>query len=614
MGKIQQLSLHEIQKIAAGEVIDRPANIVKELIENSLDAGATHIKICIQEGGKKVIRIIDNGCGMSHEDALMCCMHHATSKIKSVADLEFVQTFGFRGEALSSIVAVARVTLSTRQAADEHGVMLKFDQGAMISDSIVSLVPGTDIEVEDLFYTVPARKKFLKSTETEWRQILLLVQAYCLDYRSIHFELYHNDQVVINCPPAKSLHDRVTQLWDHAMSSSMVAIEGKNERNDIAIEGLVSNHQFSRYDRSNIFMFVNSRWIKNQHLSKAVLKSYANVLQPGKYPCAIICITVDPVQVDINIHPRKEEVKFLHPQIVESVIHNAVHAALQGTLTRAGIDQRNEEMSQYPKNAAPLFFKQEYAAPVFTFHKPEPSCPKFPEKHASNPSIAPQSEPLEQLIQEEQQVIMQPHRVAGESFGTIIGQYKATYILIERDNELMIVDQHAAHERVLYERFSNRFDEIATVKLLFPLSIMVSSEDCMVLDTHKQIFADYGVMLEPFGQNSFIISATPVHLQNIDFNDLIKQFLGCFYENQGAQTITLSSMLHNKLRALMACKAAVKAGDVLTNAQMEQILKDLSVTENNLTCPHGRPTHWCINHDELEKKFKRDYRSKAREL
>lgn len=613
MGKIRQLPLHEIQKIAAGEVIDRPANIVKELVENSLDAAATHIKIYINDGGKTLIRIIDNGCGMSHDDALMCCVHHATSKIQSIADLESVQTFGFRGEALSSIVAVARVTLSTRHAQDEHGTTLTFEQGQIMSDTMISLIPGSDILVEDLFYTVPARKKFLKNTDTEWRQILLLVQAYCLDYRSIHFELHHNDHMIINCPPVKSFHERVTQLWDHRMSSSMLVVEGKNERNDIILEGLVSNHQFSRYDRSHIFMFVNSRWIKNQHLSKAILKSYANVLPPGKYPCAIICLTVDQLQVDINIHPRKEEVKFLHPQTVESVIHNAIHTALQSTLKQVPVEQPREQESLHIKNAAPVFFKETYNTPVFTFSKPDTIHPKFTENKTEKPQIKEQPEQL-LTVQEEQQEFVHKDNLVEESFGTIIGQYLATYILIERNKELMIVDQHAAHERILYERLSNRFNDIATVQLVFPLSIIVAPDDFIVLDNHKHIFAAYGIIIEPFGQNSFIVSATPVQLQNIDFNDLIKQFIGCFHENHGMQSSTLSAMLHDKLRASMACKAAVKAGDVLTIIQMEQIMKDLSVTENNLTCPHGRPTRWIISSEDLEKKFKRDYRSKAREF
>ncbi len=330
MPRIHQLPPHEAQKIAAGEVVERPANALKELLENALDAGATQISVYIEDAGKQLIRIVDNGCGMSPEDAQLCYKLHTTSKVTSIDDLEKIQTFGFRGEALASISAVSKVTLITKEQEAQQGIKHALEQGNITKETTVPCTTGTDIQVHDLFYNIPARKKFLKKRETEWRHIIQLFQAFCLDYHVIHFKLFSEGKQVHNCPPAQNLTDRLTQLWGHSSAQHMIPVEKQHKQQSVTVTGAVSNHHYVRYDRNHLFFFVNKRWVKNHTLARALLKGYLNVLPPARYPAACIHIEIDPALVDINIHPRKEEVQFLHPRIVETLIQQAVREAKPG--------------------------------------------------------------------------------------------------------------------------------------------------------------------------------------------------------------------------------------------------------------------------------------------
>ena len=626
MPKIHQLSAQEIQKIAAGEVIDRPANIVKELVENSLDAGATHIKICIEDGGKKLVRVIDNGCGMEPDDAKLCFAHHATSKITSLNDLEHCITHGFRGEALSSIASVSHITIVTKPEMSQLGTKLILIDGTINNESVVSANMGTDLSIADLFYNIPARKKFLKTKETEWRQILRLVQAYCLEYSHIHFELFSNEDSIINCPPTKSMESRVAQIWDYDMSNAMLPISISDEHQKITIQGLISHHHYARYDRSNIFMFVNHRWIKNQHLCKAFLKGYTHVLPPARYPVCALSITVEPATVDINIHPRKEEVKFLHPHAVEALLHECVKKRLEQHLEKKINTQHNQA---FPQPEPALFESDNFTsrhnrygatptlqptiermpAPLYS-RLPAFDSITLPQKELCKEEIAkPNSATLPdntQLIKQERNLnIAEP--TIHEELASIIGQYKNTYIIIEEDAGLLLIDQHAAHERILYEQFAARFEDIATVRTLFPCIINVTTEDLSLIEPQFSILHSHGIQVEPFGQQQLAITATPVHMQHVDISDLVRQFISWLRNDEQPD---MNQHLNNKLRALMACKAAVKAGDILSHIQMQQIIKDLRHTTNKLTCPHGRPTGWTIEHHEIEKKFKRDYRPK----
>jgi len=356
MQKIKKLTAQEARKIAAGEVVERPANIVKELVENSIDSGATTISIWIISAGKKLIRVVDNGCGMSKEDALICFEHHATSKITTIEDLNTLSTFGFRGEALSSISSVSKVTLITQSENDKEGTLVELEDGKIVNQQNVATSQGTDISIKDLFYNVPARLKFLKQDDTEWRQIVNLFCALALSYKEIHFKLFHDDKLVYNCPPSSDLKNKLVQLWDHNFAENMMELDmtdpsttlslrsGRTGQKDthselpasrvaegisrdkpfeqLSISGLISKNNFFRYNRSQIFFFVNGRWVKNNSLSKSLIKGYLNVLPQDRFPAAFIFISIDPTQIDVNIHPRKEEVQFLYPKKIEQLILN----------------------------------------------------------------------------------------------------------------------------------------------------------------------------------------------------------------------------------------------------------------------------------------------------
>lgn len=628
MARIKQLSPQEAQKIAAGEVVERPANVVKELVENSLDAGSTRIDIYIEDAGKKLIRVVDNGSGMSSEDAYLCFKHHATSKITHVDQLYNLATFGFRGEALSSIAAVSNITLTTKEIDSPVGIQFNLEQLQARNEQSITCNHGTDIAIADLFYNVPARKKFLKSNDTEWRQIQLLFQAFCLDYKSIHFSLYHNNSLVYNCPPVADLSTRISQLYDHTIAAQLIPIQ--YEYNGIQLEGVISSHTYGRYDRSALFFLVNKRWVKNHILGKALLKGYANVLPPDKYPLACLHITLDHAQVDINIHPRKEEVQFLHPRIVEQTIQTAVKEGLEKHLSA----QLKKTVTLQPAQTSPWrsssvsmqqFSSQPNMAPLESFNPSNipvsinemTSFDKLRMNKEINATrnATIHAEPVEAYIkslkaddeitsQSSLFILRSTECVSKDEFH-IIGQLHKTYILIEEKEGLFIVDQHAAHERILYEQFASRFEQVPTIPLLFPTVITITDRELAMLERHHTLFKDNHLIIEQIGSQQIMVQAVPVHLKEINLEELIRQALGWIEEHEQLEERLLYQKVNEKLHAQMACKAAVKAGDILTQTQMQKLLTDLQTVANRFTCPHGRPTGWNISLYEIEKKFKR---------
>lgn len=612
MAIIKQLPLDQAYKIAAGEVIERPANIVKELIENSLDAGATHVKIMIVDGGKELIRIIDNGSGMDEEDARLCFNKHATSKITSIDDLDSVATFGFRGEALASVAAVAHVTLVTKHTLATHGTKVVVEHNAIISQEIVAASQGTDISVANLFYALPARKKFLKKKETEWRQILLLFQAFCFDYPAIHFQLHADGKIVHNCPSVTNLQDRITQLLNHEVGTHMLAVEHVNHQYTCSIDGIISRHDFHRYDSSGIFFFVNNRWVKNHSLMSALMKGYHNVLPHGKYPLCALMITVQQHDVDINIHPRKEEVKFIHPRIIEQLIQDSVRMALEARLSQeVNVPVRlvhSAPSNSYNRILSTERLLEESLRISSIAQEPFASIKAAPSYEAPlsifNSSAYIQSLPKQSSLPD-RTIVMHENQAPDYQ---IIGQYHKTYIVIEKEDGLFFVDQHAAHERILYENFKIRFKESAHIQLLFPQIIALSSGDLGLIEQHMDLLSDNNILVESFGAQQLRVTATPIHLQSVPLDDLIKQIIGWLRMHEHDDQDQLLK-IHEKIHAHMACKAAIKAGDVLSKEHMMQLLRDLDKTRSNFCCPHGRPTGWLLPLSEIEKKFKRDYRS-----
>ena len=608
MPKIKQLPLHEAQKIAAGQVVDRPAHAIKELLENALDAGATKISLYVEDGGKKLIRIIDNGCGMDKADAQACFLKHATSKISSFDELETVQTFGFRGEALASIAAVSKVDLVTKEQGSSDGLHVTAAQGNITIQAGAS-ADGTSITVQELFYNVPARAKFLKKRETEWRQILQLVQAFCLDYPAIQFSLFSEGKQVLHCPPVKDFTYRFAQIWEHALAQHMVPIHATHGEHKITLQGAISNHQYMRYDRSQIFFFVNKRWVKNFQLCSALLKGYENVVPHGKYPAASISITIDPTLVDINIHPRKEEVAFANPRVIEQLIQKAVKRGLEEHLSKqikkqvtlhqtdsANYAQKPFRHAEYSNSFTPFDFDKHLSQSI--------TLDTSSVTHQEMPAASDQAYHTPVPPLEDTQVPITPAQDS-EPLYTILGQYNKTYILIEQESGLFFVDQHAAQERILYEKFAQRFQDSAQVNLLFPQIITLSPYELTLLEPYLTILQDYGIGIETFGTDQLIIQSTPVYLKDCSFNELIAQTVSWIKDADHLDKKDLFKIISEKLRAQMACKAAVKEGDILASEQMKQLIDELYQTPNRHSCPHGRPTGWILNLHEIERKFRR---------
>jgi len=591
MKNITVLPEHEAMKIAAGEVVERPANIIKELLENSVDAESTAITIHLTQAGKSQIIITDNGTGMTPENARKSFLQHATSKITSVNDLETINTFGFRGEALASITAVSNVTITTRDQSHDEAIEINLHHGKVAGEQTVSHPVGTTIQIVDLFEQIPARKKFLKTNETELNAIVTIFQSTVLLQSHIHFKLYHNDKLLYNCPPTADHTDRVAQLWGPQLAESLIAVP-ETTKNDLAVHGSITQAQYHRYNRNQIFIFVNGRWIKNSTVIRAVLKGYKNILPPQKYPAAFIFITLDQDKIDVNIHPKKEEIRFLQPRIVEQQIERVVKSALS--------DFVSQQVAFTPRAFVPEArpFQAQTTTPEPTTFAAQP----IPKVEHSKIETAPQKRFVEPapFIQEKQTVL--------ESEATVIGQYHKTYILIEKSGNFILVDQHAAHERIMYESLVKNFNNIETITLLFPHIVSLTQEQISILEPYYHTFKEHGIALETFSKTEIIIQQTPVYLKTHQLTSLIQNMIEILATEQTFDP----EQIHSHLRATIACRSSYQAGDTLSQEQMINLIKTLQKTKNRESCPHGRPTMWMMTKKEIDKQFKRDYQSQTK--
>lgn len=619
MGKIKILPLHEAQKIAAGEIVERPANVVKELVENALDASATHISILLEEGGKKCISVLDNGCGMTAEDARLSIHNHATSKISSVDQLNEIMTFGFRGEALASIASVSQMTLATKTIDAHEGIQLTIEAGTIMNETDIARNAGTSLSIKNLFFNIPARKKFLKKDETEWNTIQHMMQALALTHCNCSFTVQHNNHIALHAPIAATLEERVAQIFDATLSAQIVSCSSVPKTDfALSLHGVISHPNYHRYDRNYLFFFVNNRWVKNQKLAQSLIKAYAGVLPDRRYPAAVIFITIDPEYVDINIHPRKEEVQFLHPRIVEEAIEKMVHEALQ---KKSSSDiGRTATIYHKPITKPTTASKNFFEKPAWTFGRateiPAPHTIKTDDARYESQALQQESLSLiSDFIVSPTPDIVETHQSFQDPLEMLyeqpeyrsIGILHNTYIILETDEGMVMIDQHAAHERILYEQFSRRFENIASVQLMFPSLITLSKSDHLHIVPWLSFFADQGIILEIFSDTQYIIKAIPVVIKNgVDaIEELVHSVLSCLHENSTLNADELQKKLYHTVRAMMACKAAVKAGDVLDERQIHELIKNFHTTENRMTCPHGRPTTWKFSRSDIEKKFKR---------
>ena len=594
MAHIIQLSEEEIAKIAAGQVVERPAHIVKELLENSIDAHATIIDVYCEEAGQKLIRVIDNGCGMSKQDALLAFKRHATSKITALSDLNTIQSFGFRGEALPSIAAVSEVSIRTKSAHDSLGTHIKKD-GFIETVHEISCNQGTDISVRDLFYTIPARKKFLKKPHTEWRHITHIFQALSLSYPHITMNLYHNNELIYQCTQTDTLAERVQKLWNTYNTTQFIAIE--TEKDGCTLEGIVSNYQQSIYHRNSMFCFVNKRWAKNYQLINAILTGYSNILPSNKYPIAILYLTINQAFIDINVHPRKEEIAFMQPRLITRFISETINTHLE-----------KEVSKNLQKTTA--FFSQNN--PVYPMYSPPSSIEPlaFKKEHTHHPTITQDSLHTTAVTHyefsgNEKKSMQQRIIPSAFSSGSLIGILHNSYILLHHENGLFMIDQHAAHERILYEKFKKYFGNVPTIALLFPYTLTLTQEEYTILQQHAEVLHDHGIIAEFQDNNRIYITAIPIHIKHIVCKDILSQIATWLLEHTYNYKELTHTTIHEKIHAQLACKAAVKAGDILSTEQVTALIENLSKTENKISCPHGRPTSWLLSTSTIEINFKR---------
>ncbi len=635
MGNIRLLAEHEIRQIAAGEVVERPASVVKELIENGIDAHAKTITITIRDGGRSSITVTDDGCGMSPEDVHLSIQHHATSKFTSIDSLSALATFGFRGEALSTIGAVSRMSILTRRVDDSVGFMLTLDAGTVVAQGPSAAPFGTTVTVEALFAYLPARRKFLKQRDTEWRAIYQLIVAYAALYPSIRWHVQHDGVSVLVAPECSTMRERISVLVEQDVERSLRTVA--YERNGISVTGVITDHHYQRYDRRALFFFVNRRWVKNNQLGKAVMSGYAGVLQPQRYPYACLSITVPPEQVDINIHPRKEEVLFLRPYLVTAAIEEAVYAALKDAITPIGgmivqgFDGAETSVRSVTTDTyMPSDYSIHRSAHTPVLHNDEQlllSALQRPDQVRSW-MVSP-VRPAEQLwaerplaekfpaVQTVQRYVQQreyspietllPDAVSIPQY-TYIGQLGALYLLVETHDGLSILDQHAAHESILYAQIQNNRHSSVMVAMAIAQEAVYTAEEYSFLEQMRASLYGVGIALEFYPPDMIAIVGTAPYCRSIDLVSFLKELVRDSAESYGVTEADISDLqrrMNHTIAARIACKSAIKAGDIVSPLEAEQLLEKFWQTESRLTCPHGRPTVWRMTYRELERFFKR---------
>ena len=550
---IHPLSPEVVSQIAAGEVVERPASVVKELVENSLDAGASSIGIETKGGGVSFIKVVDDGIGIPSDEVELAFHRYATSKIDSLADLGRTSSLGFRGEALPSIAAVAQVEVLTRTAEEGAGTWLYLENGQVVKKGIKGCPQGATLIVKNLFRRVPARLKFLKSTATEDSHIAELVSQYSLAFPEVRFTLVMNGRRVLQTSGKGSLRDALVEVYGLEVAQAMLEIEARGE-GFAKVSGFVSPPPISRTSRSYLSFFVNRRWVQSRLLARAVEKAYEGLLMSGRYPIVVLNISLSPEEVDVNVHPTKREVRF-HK---ENALFTAVYEAVERELKR---QKRMPELKLYPVPSL------ETRQPLQTGLSISPS------------EIAPPS-----------RLILR-----------VLGQLASTYIIAEGEDGLYLIDQHAAHERVLYERALAQLSQrkVEVQGLLEPLTIELDARQKGLLDSQRGILAQFGFDIEPFGGRTYLVRAVPTMLGKEKIEEAVKEMV----DNLGEEAS--STKREEKVAVSLACHSAVRAGQVLSPEETRELIRQLEETSSPRTCPHGRPTMIHLSSEQLGKQFGR---------
>jgi DNA mismatch repair protein MutL len=576
-------------KIAAGEVVERPASVVKELIENSIDAGATEIRVEIGEGGRRLIRITDNGSGIAAEEVSLAFARHATSKLRDVGDLDCIATLGFRGEALASIAAVSQVTLLTRPRAQKIGQYLRVSGGEFIRQEGRGCPAGTVATVENLFYNVPARRKFLRTPQTEAGHIHDVVTHYALAYPEVRLSLTADGRQIFQSSGNGKLYDVLIATYGLDMAEQMMAVQGEEPVEEIvahappSVSGYISIPSLHRANRRYITLFVNRRWIQDRSLAHAVAQAYHTVLPVGRHPVAIIRLDIDPGDVDVNVHPTKREVKFRDGHQVFSAVQRAVRRTL---VEHAPVPT----VSQVPRTW-----------PTPDWERRQSLIAAGQAERATSQMAMELLRPIDGLGDLGQE--LQPIGPVRLPLLRVVGQVGQTYIVAEGPQGLYLIDQHAAHERVLYEQMMEQREQktVASQALLEPLTLDLDPLLMGVLADYLALLTEIGFAVEPFGGTSFLIRAVPSILIVPDVQAALVDILEMLREGDDP----LAAQAEERLIATVCKRSAIKAGQTLSLEEMLQLVRQLEQSESPRTCPHGRPTVLHFSVEQLEKEFGR---------
>lgn len=666
MSRIRILAEAVANRIAAGEVVERPASVVKELLENALDAGASSIRIETEMGGKRMIRVIDDGHGMTHDDALLAFERHATSKLRTADDLITISTLGFRGEALPSIASVSRLLLETRDANEAEGTRVEFAGGKLIGVKPAGLPPGTTVSVADLFYSVPARRKFLKSDTTELGHIASLVTHYALANPAKQFVLSTPTQEIINCPPSEKLSDRVYQLFGRQALDELIeipsisaafraaitepAMEAGEESATLTVSGFTSRPEVQRPNRNGIYIFVNRRLVRDRLIQHAIHEAYRNILPPTAYPAVLLFLEMPYDEVDVNVHPAKIEVRFRRSQFVHDFTRDAIRQALMAArpiasfaaaaggsgmergfaaqtsgseqpvipgVPRAVIPPMEEmgvgsgagsdygsgngfDLSGAPQQAVPQRFAFEAAGGFGTGFSPG-AMPGGMPSSSSNAGREPNWAENFSRAGEAPASLPRPEQIADLK---PLGQVSASFIVAVNGEGLWIVDQHVAHERVLFEQHleARRAGKVESQRMLMPLVFELSPRQIVIYEKIAEELGANGFEVEPMGPKSVAIQAVPAGVASSDAEHLLTEIIdGIERENAAISIDTLQS----KIAASTACHAAIKVNMPLDQAKMEWLLGALAKTDCPMSCPHGRPVVLRYSVKEIERAFHR---------
>lgn len=596
MGRIVQLSKNVINQIAAGEVIERPFSVVKELVENSIDAGATKISVEVSNECRD-LRVADNGSGIHPEDILLAFSKHATSKIQTGEDLYNIQTMGFRGEALASVISISKLTCTTRTADFEYGTKVEC-QNSEVKQSKTGCAVGTIMEIRDLFYNLPARLKFLKSAKTECSYISEFMQSIAISHPEISFELKFNGKVIFKTAAQKNLMDSLKNIFSADITFNLREVSKTDKLSNLKITGYVSTPDCTRSSKKDYYMYVNSRLIKCPIFQKAIDTVYRNLIG-SRYPFIVLNLEIPAEDVDVNVHPTKKEVRYKNPNQIFNFIYSAVNEALKSqnnnVLSKPVTHESSNEkefVSGFAKPAENIYVENlESISSIFS---------KVNEREEERPIQKPDLKLVEKKPAEYRQSAIQSKLIEQPEYkneDVILGQYKKTYIIIEKENGLEIVDQHIAEERYIYEQLKKTKN--IDCQLLFISDVIeVSPSDKVVLESNKDKLLKYGYEIDFISDTEIIFRKVPQILSKVSPKEILTDIL----ENIAGDI----DNIEEKILITTSCKAAVKANTYLNQYQMEEIIRNWRTCENPETCPHGRPISHLFEHKDLAKFFQRN--------